>query len=113
MGFSEKAKIGLVFIIDPHQRLHGLIKGDDYERERNEITGFFRNSFPENEFIVRIAYSKDKGERVVKKLKEEHKVDGFVYYLLGIWTGVAYVVAKSGLPIMVTQEKKQFHGYIF
>ncbi len=91
----EKAKVRLIFSHVTGDRPCWPNIGYDFEGRKKELLAKLQKACPEIEFLVSSAMNGDDAKRI---LAEDKDIDGYVVYLLGIWTGVARVVADSGRP---------------
>jgi len=103
MSSQQKAKIGLVFSHRPSNEPTWPYEGYNYEARINAITNLLREALPNIEFIPKIAHNRNEAESVLEVLKNEG-VDGFVAYVVGIWTGVPLIIAKSGVPTIIVDD---------
>jgi L-fucose isomerase-like protein len=81
-----KLKVGLVFSHRYKEEAHWPRIGFDYKERGEELTHRLEVYCGEVKFIPRIAHSSEEAEEVLKDLKKEN-VDGFIVYMLGLWTG--------------------------
>ncbi|MDI6845150.1 MAG: hypothetical protein QME28_03330 [Candidatus Saccharicenans sp.] len=58
-------------------------------------------SLPEIEFLPVTVQTQQEAENL---LKDERGIEGYVVYLLGIWTGAAGVIAASGRPTILVDD---------
>ena len=103
MSSQQKAKIGLVFSHRPSNEPTWPYEGYNYEARIDAITSLLREALPNIEFIPKVAHNRNEAESVLEVLKNEG-VDGFVAYVVGIWTGVPLIIAKSGVPTIIVDD---------
>jgi L-fucose isomerase-like protein len=103
MSSEQKAKIGLIFSHRPSNEPTWPYKGYDYDTRINTITNLLKEALPNIEFIPKIVHNRDEAKETLEALKNEG-VDGFVAYIVGIWTGVPGVIAKSGIPTIMVDD---------
>ncbi|MDI6699056.1 MAG: hypothetical protein QME85_08990 [Candidatus Saccharicenans sp.] len=95
------ARIRLVFSHIPPDRPTWPNIGYDYEGRKKELLAKLTGALPEIEFLPVSVNSQSEAENL---LKDERGIDGYVVYLLGIWTGAAGVVAASGRPTILVDD---------
>lgn len=118
----SKTRIGLVFSHRPKNVSTWPRMGFDYQGRREELTKMLEQACPWADFKTRVAKDTNEGKKVLGELKKEG-VDGFVVYMLGIWTGlggngkfpvdltsgtvknsVGSVIARSGYPTILVDD---------
>ena len=98
---DEKAKIRLVFThISPTERTWPY-QGYDYEGRKKELTSRLRQACPNVEFLPTTVQS---AEEAKKLLASDPPVDGYLVYLVGIWSGAPEVIAFSGRPTILVDD---------
>jgi len=95
------AKIALVFAHVPRGRPTWPTKDYDYDARRDELTQKLRAACPEAEFVVCVAHNRGDAERIIAANSD---VDGFLVYLIGIWTGVPATIMRSGKPTVIVDD---------
>jgi hypothetical protein len=96
-----KAKICLVFTHEPPERATWPNIGYDYEGRKKQVLKQLQDKCPNIEFIP--ATVKNTGEAKTI-LESNSNVDGFLVYMVGIWTGVPQVIADSGKPTIFVDD---------
>lgn len=96
-------RIGLVFAHMPAEVPTWPHKGYDYNRRIETILAILKEAMPKTEFLVRIAHNSNEAEKIADELKSTD-IDGFVVYIIGIWTGTPTIIAKSGLPTIIIDD---------
>lgn len=76
-------------------------KGYDYEARKEAIKSSLREALPGLDLVFRTAMSPGDAERVVKEVGD---VDGYVVFMLGIWVGVGYAIARTGKPTVLVDD---------
>ena len=76
-------------------------KGYDYEARKEAIKSSLREALPGFDLVFRTAMSPGDAERVVKEVGD---VDGYVVFMLGIWVGVGYAIARTGKPTVLVDD---------
>ena len=95
------AKIALVFSHVPRGRATWPTKDYDYDARREELTAQLRAACPGTEFTVSTAHNADEAEKIVQ---ENGEADGFLVYLIGIWTGAPNRIMRAGKPTVVVDD---------
>jgi len=96
-----RPKIRLVFShISPDKPTWPNI-GYDYEGRKKEIITKLTKSLPGIDFLPDTVQS---GEEAGKLLQNDKDVDGYVVYIVGIWTGVAQKIVSSGRPVILVDD---------
>ena len=98
---DEKPRIRLVFThISPKQETWPY-QGYDYEGRKRELTVRLHESCPNVEFLPATVES---AEEARKLLASDGPMDGYLVYLVGIWSGAAEVFANSGHPTLLVDD---------
>lgn len=99
-GIGERPKIRLIFShISPDRPTWPNI-GYDYESRKKEVFTKLQKSLPGIDFLPVTVQSTEEAEKVL----QSDKVDGYVVYIAGIWTGVANKIASSGNPVILVDD---------
>lgn len=98
---SARARLRLVFSHIPPDRPTWPNIGYDYEGRKKELLAKLTRALPEIEFLPVTVSSQSEAENL---LKDQKGIDGYVVYLLGIWTGAAGVIAASGRPTILVDD---------
>lgn len=98
---GEKARVRLVFTHIPPDRPTWPNIGYDYEGRKKELTVKLQKALPGIEFLPVTLQSADEAEKL---LQSERDVDGFVVYIVGIWTGAVRRIASSGKPTLLVDD---------
>ena len=101
---SEKAKVRLVFTHIPPENPTWPNIGYDYEGRKRELTQKLRKACPGIEFIPATAQNADQAKKI---LEADREVDGYLIYMIGIWTGAPQTIAGSGRPTIFVDD---FYG---
>lgn len=97
----KKPKIRLVFShINPDTPTWPNI-GYDYEGRKKELTEKLRKSCPDIEFLPATARN---GNEAKKILEGDKEVDGYICYMIGIWTGVPQTIMTAGKPTIFVDD---------
>jgi hypothetical protein len=100
-GIGEKPKIRLVFSHIPPDKPTWPNIGYDYESRKKELTVKLQKTLPDIDFLPVTAQSSEDAEKLLQNDKD---VDGYVVYIVGIWTGVARKIASSGKPAILVDD---------
>lgn len=101
---AEKAKVRLVFTHVPPGSPTWPNIGYDYEGRKKQLTAKLRKGCPEIEFIPITAHNADDAKKI---LEADEEVDGYLIYMVGIWTGAPQIIAASGRPTIFVDD---FYG---
>ena len=93
VGDDKKAKVRLVFTHEPPENATWPNIGYDYEGRKKELTEKLRQACPGLEFLSATAKNANDAKKILEADKE---VDGYVIYMLGLWTGVPQAIAAAG-----------------
>jgi hypothetical protein len=97
----EKPKISLVFSHMPRGTITWPSIDYDYKGRIKEITEEFKKKCPEIEFILAEVQNIEGAKELVKRKNE---FDGFVVYLIGMWTGAPKLIARSSKPVILIDD---------
>ncbi|MCC6857652.1 MAG: hypothetical protein IT158_03775 [Bryobacterales bacterium] len=97
----EKPKIRLVFTHITPELPTWPYQGYDYEGRKKELTARLRQSCPFVEFLPVTAGNPAEARRI---LVNDAEVDGYLVYMIGIWTGVALTIAASNRPTLFVDD---------
>jgi len=98
---TDKPKIRLVFTHVPPEKPTWPYQGYDYEGRKKELTARLRTSCPNIEFFPATAHN---AEEARKLLENDAEVDGYLVYMVGIWTGGAMAIAHGGKPTLFVND---------
>jgi hypothetical protein len=98
---TEKAKVRLIFCHEPPERATWPYQGYDYEGRKKELTARLCSSCPNIDFMP---LTLQKAEDAQKLLQTDTEVDGYLVYLVGIWTGVPRTIMTSGRPTILVDD---------
>jgi len=98
-----KARVCLVFTHKPAEEKACVwpYEGYDYDKRATEITRNLKMNCPDIEFMPVTLCKAEQAEALVKGSKN---IDGYLVYMLGIWTGVGNVIAHSGYPTIFVDD---------
>ncbi|KPL25920.1 MAG: hypothetical protein AMJ72_12970 [Acidithiobacillales bacterium SM1_46] len=97
----RRAKVALVFAHIPSGSPTWPTKDYDYDARRKELTEKLEAACPGTDFTVATAHN---GGEAVGVIRDNPDVDGFMVYLIGIWTGVPARIMRSGKPTVVVDD---------
>jgi hypothetical protein len=91
----------LVFTHVPVERETWPYLGYDYEGRKKELTARLEKACPNVKFLPATAHNVADARRI---LLEDAEVDGYVVYMIGIWTGAALTIAASNRPTLFVDD---------
>ncbi|UCE98901.1 MAG: hypothetical protein JSV82_06865 [Planctomycetota bacterium] len=100
-GSSEKAKVRLIFTHEPPENATWPYIGFDYEGRKKELTDKLRKACPYIEFLSDTAKNTDDAKKILEADKE---VDGYLIYMLGLWTQAPQTIAASSRPTLFVDD---------
>jgi len=98
---GDKANIPLIFTHTPSEVPTWPYKGYDYNKRAEELTERLRKALPDINFTPYHIQNADEANRLLQETKD---VDGYVVYIIGIWTGAPAVFARSGRPTILVDD---------
>jgi hypothetical protein len=96
-----KARVRLVFTHIPPGSPTWPNIGYDYEGRKKQLTAQLHKGCPEIEFLPTTAHNADEAKKILEADKE---VDGYIMYMIGIWTGAPQAIAASGRPTIFVDD---------
>jgi hypothetical protein len=96
-----KPRIRLVFTHIPPTDPTWPNIGYDYETRKKELTEILTKAVPDIEFVSATVQNGHQAERL---LEAADPVDGYLVYMLGIWTGAPQVIGSSGKPTLFVDD---------
>lgn len=97
----EKPRVRLVFTHIPPDRPTWPNIGYDYEGRKKELTAKLKSALPGIEFLPVTLQSVEEADKL---LQSDRDVDGYVVYIVGIWTGAVRKIASSGQPTILVDD---------
>jgi hypothetical protein len=98
---AEKPRVRLVFSHIPPDTPTWPNIGYDYEGRKKELTARLRQALPGIEFLPVTLQSAAEADALLKK---DAEVDGYLIYLVGIWTGAARRIVPCGKPVLLVDD---------
>jgi hypothetical protein len=98
---AEKPKIRLVFTHEPPENATWPNIGYDYEGRKKELTQKLRDACPQIQFLPVTAQNTDDATKI---LQAHTEVDGYLIYMLGLWTGAPQTIAAAGKPTIFVDD---------
>jgi len=98
---AEKTKIRLVFTHEPPENATWPNIGFDYQGRKKELTQKLRDACPQIEFLPVTAQNTDDATKI---LHADTEIDGYLIYMLGLWTGVPQTIAAAGKPTIFVDD---------
>ncbi len=100
-GAGDKPKLRLVFTHITPEKPTWPYQGYDYEGRKKELTARLRQACPNIEFLPATAENADEAKKI---LEADAEVDGYIVYMVGIWTGAAITIASSNRPTLFVDD---------
>jgi hypothetical protein len=98
---AVKPRLRLVFTHISPEKETWPYKGYDYEARKQELTARLQEACPNIEFLPVTAQSAEDAKRI---LAQDQSIDGYVNYMVGIWSGAAEPLASSGRPVLMVDD---------
>ena len=98
---AEKARVRLVFVHIPPNRPTWPNIGYDYDGRKKDLTAKLTRACGNIEFLPATVGNQNQAKKL---LAEDKKVDGYLVYTLGIWTGAPQVIGASGRPALFVDD---------
>jgi hypothetical protein len=98
---TDKVKLRLLFTHIPPEKPTWPYIGYDYEGRKKLLTEKLRQLCPNVEFLPATAHNVDDGKRI---LEADAEVDGYLVYMLGLWTGVGRLIADAGKRVLFVDD---------
>lgn len=98
---NQKLKLRLVFTHIAPDKPTWPYQGYDYEARKQQLAQKLRASCPSVEFLTATAQN---AEDAKKLLENDGDIDGYLVYMLGIWTGVGQAIAAAGRPTLFVDD---------
>ena len=99
----EKARVRIFFTHKPSTNATWPNIGYDYDGRKKALLEKLQNSCTGIEFLPVTVGGVQKAREILTKDKDEN-IDGYVVYMVGIWTGVPQEVMKSGRPTILVDD---------
>jgi hypothetical protein len=98
---ADKPKIRLVFTHIKADTPTWPYQGYDYEGRKKELTARLVQGCPGIEFLPATALNAQDARQI---LVDDREVDGYLVYMIGIWTGAAITIASSNKPTLFVDD---------
>ncbi|MBE3134570.1 MAG: hypothetical protein IMZ55_13955 [Acidobacteria bacterium] len=98
---GAKPKIRLVFTHIPSTGPSWPNIGYDFDARKKQLTEGLAQACPDIEFLPATVMN---GDEAKKLLEGDKEVDGYLVYMLGIWTGAPQVIAAAGRPTLFVDD---------
>jgi len=98
---TGRARVRLVFTHISPDRPTWPNVGYDYEARKRELTEKLRQACPDIEWLPATARNADEAAKILNLRPE---VDGYVVYLIGIWSRAPRVLVESGRPVILVDD---------
>lgn len=97
----SKARVSLVFAHRPKEEKTWPYLGYDYKKRIEELTQNLKTHCPGVEFIPAVVHDGLEAEDLVKQAEN---IDGYLVYIVGLWTGAPNVITLSGYPVVLVDD---------
>jgi len=97
----SKARVSLVFAHRPAEEKTWPYLGYDYKKRIDELTQNLKTCCPGVDFIPAVVHDGLEAEDLVKQAED---IDGYVVYIIGLWTGALNVITHSGYPVVLVDD---------
>jgi hypothetical protein len=98
---GAKTKVRLVFTHIPSTGPIWPNIGYDFDRQKKELIRGLRQGCPNIEFLPVTARNAADSQKI---LQDEEQVDGYLVYMLGLWTGAPQAIAAAGRPTLFVDD---------
>ena len=96
-----QAKVTVIFSHLPSGTPTWPTKDYDYDARARDLTAKLRTSCPGVQFDFKTAHNTGEADSIIKDPKD---ADGYIVYLLGIWTWAANSVLATGKPTIIVDD---------
>jgi hypothetical protein len=96
-----RPRLRLVFTHVPPEKETWPYKGYNYEARKQELTLRLKQACPNIEFLTATAQSAEDAKRIIA---QDRDIDGYVNYIVGIWSGAVEPIASSGRPVLMVDD---------
>jgi hypothetical protein len=96
-----KPRIRLVFTHIPSAQPTWPNIGYDYDGRKKELIAKLTRACPGVEFLPATVMNRNEAKKL---LEGDKQVDGYLVYMLGIWTGVPQMIGSSGRPTLLVDD---------
>jgi len=98
---TDKTVLRLVFSHIPPEKPTWPYRGFDYEKRKEELAARLRQACPNAEFRPATALNVEDAKKI---LETDAEVNGYVIYMLGLWTGAGRTIAAAGRPALFVDD---------
>jgi hypothetical protein len=98
---TARPKIRLVFTHIPPGKPTWPHSEYDYDARKKELTARLTQSCPSVEFLPATAHNAQDARQI---LVDDREVDGYLVYMVGIWTGAAITIASANKPTLFVDD---------
>jgi len=98
---SDKVRVRLVYSHISPEKPTWPNRGYDYESRKKELTAKLQQDCPYAEFLPVTVQNADEAKKV---LEADREVDGYLVYMVGLWTGAPRTIAASGRPTIFVDD---------
>ncbi|MFP4058553.1 MAG: hypothetical protein ACLF0G_16930 [Candidatus Brocadiia bacterium] len=103
LGAQEAAKprVRLVFTHIPRGRPTWPYSTYDYEGRKKELTARLAKACPDVDFLPATAHNQGEAKKL---LERDDEVDGYLVYMVGIWTRAPQTIGAAGKPTLFVDD---------
>jgi len=98
---NDKPRLRLVFSHIVPEKPTWPYQGYNYEARKQELMSRLRKDCPNVEFLPATALNAEEAKKI---LEADSEVDGYIAYMVGIWTRVPQTLAASGRPTLFVDD---------
>jgi hypothetical protein len=98
---KHKPDVALVFCHIPSGTATWPTKDYDYAARAAELEARLRQACPTVNFFPRVVKSEEEAKALVK---DSILMDGYLVYVIGIWTGAPRIILHSGKPVVLVDD---------
>jgi hypothetical protein len=98
---SEQPTIRLIYSHISPDKPTWPNQGYDYEGRKKELTARLTAACPNVKFLPATIANADEARKV---LAEDADVDGYIWYMVGLWSGASQVLLHTGKPIILVDD---------
>jgi hypothetical protein len=98
---KTKPKVRLVYAFLPATGPIWPNIGYDFDKRMRQLTGMLNQACPDVELLPVVAQSRADARKI---LAAEDPVDGYLVYLIGLWTGASRTIIDSGRPVVLADD---------
>jgi len=98
---KHKPDVALVFSHIPSGTATWPTKDYDYAARAMELEAMLVQACPEINFVAKFVHNENEAKALVK---ESILMDGYLLYVIGLWTGAPDIILRSGKPVVMVDD---------